>query len=813
MPASSRPRFSRGPSLLTELRWAWRGVRARRFGAVMHATLVALAVGTSGIIFSAADAFVFRTAPYPHADRLVIFQRMSPVGMIDMLTEEEYRAVSARSDLFSGMFGYAMGPSAMVTRTGTLESVRVYDVEPGLFEALGVRPRWGRSVVPGDELPGREPIAILREDFARGLFGDPAHAIDQMIDTGNGRLRVVGVMPPRFRFPTALDKIWRPLAPPPAGERRSGQMLAVLSPTATVQMAAPIVAALAPAASSIGSAQAVLLQKAQRDPRAFTNSGAFTSFDAPQLFALLLGAVLCLAAIIWLNVAGLSLASALNRVRVQSLHAVLGATRATLVRTSLLESAIPTVAGTLAGIGLAVWGTSLLAASVPVALDSMLTNPIDLDRRALAFMMGVAGIGAIATSLPAVWWASGPGLVDRLRHAGSTTTMSRRQMAARYALMTGQIAISVLLLVVGALLVRSHLARLSEDKGFDSFSLATIEVRQPRGASRKAVDLERDILARLQASSAVRSIARTRRLPPGLRGGTASDLWIQGVSSPVGQIANTLFEVDPEYFDTMGIRLLAGRFTAAGDSPNHVVVDAEFARRFWPTGNAVGARFWTGRAESSGTKIYEIVGVASRVLLDTSQVPQGGDVFVIHNPIPRDAAPLMFVVRLTSPERLRDITGLVRAAAEGSLVQTRLMDDRYAEVYGDTRIAAGLSGAFALMAFLVAMVGLYGVTAVLAATRTREMGIRIALGATRHQIRRLVVVPATRLLGVGIVLGAAGALLTSRFVESQLYGVRSSDPVTYFVVGATVAVAALAATWRPARRAASVDPIVTLRAE
>jgi predicted permease len=802
-----------GPAFSTELRWAWRGVRARRFSGLVHAALVALAAGASGIVFAAADAFVFRPAPYPNADRLVVFQRTSPVGVIDMLTEAEYRAVSARSDLFSGMYGYALGPSLLIRRANTIEPVRVYDVEPGFFEALGVRPRWGRSFLPGDELPGREPIVVLREDVARGMFGDPAKAIDQTIDAGSARLRVVGVMPPRFRFPTALDKAWRPLAAGPVGETRSGQMVAVLAPNVRLETVSPIVEALAPADRSIGAARAALLRTAQKDPRAYTNSGAFTSFDAPRLFAMLLGAVVCLAAIIWLNVTGLALATALERTRARALQAVLGASRATLIRTSILETLIPTAAGAAAGLGIATWGTAALSASIPAALDTMLTNPIDLDLRAFAFLAAVAGAGAIVTSLPAVWWASRAALADRLRHTSATATMSRRQLAVRHGLMTGQVALSVLLLVLGVLLVRSYFSRLGEDRGFDSRGLATIEVRQPRGASRTAAELERDIVARLEAAPAVSSVARTNRLPPGLRGGTASHLWIQGQPSAVGQVANTHFDVDPGYFETMGIRLLAGRFTADGDSPDQVVVDAEFARRFWPAGNAVGGRFSTGRADSPGSRFSEIVGVASRVRLDTAQVPQGGDVYVVHHTLARTAAPLTFVVRLTAPDRLRDVTAIVRSADPDSLVRTELMDHRYAEIYGDTRIAAGLGGSFAVMAFLVAMVGLYGVTAVLATTRTREMGIRIALGASRTQIRRLILLPAIRLLGVGILCGAAGALLTSRWIASQLYGVQSSDPATYLGVATIVAIAALAAMWRPARRAANVDPIVTLRAE
>ena len=800
------------PSLLTELRWAWRGLRARRLAGAMHMTLVALAVGASGIVFAAADAFVFRPAPYPNADRLVVFQRMSPVGLIDSLMEQEYRTISARSDLFSRLYLHTLGPSPLIAIAGTVETVRTWDVEPGLFEALGVAPGWGRSFVPGDELPGREPIVILRADLARGLFGSPAAAVDQIIDTGTARMRVVGVMPLDFRFPTSLDRIWRPLARRP-GDGPSGGMVAVLAAGVQVEAVASMVEPLLVGGGPIGSARVVLLQKAQKDPRAFTNIGAFTASDAPRLFSTLLGAMLCLSAIIWLNIAGLSLASALGRARVRSLQTVLGATRATLVRTSFFEVALPTAAGTVAGFGLAIWGTSVLAATLPPALGAILTNPIDLDVRAAAFMAAVAVAGAIVMSIPDLWWVSRLDLADRLRTTGSGVTMSRTHMTTRYALMAGQLTLSVLLLSLGALLLRSYLARLDEDKGFDSRGLATIEVRQRPGSPQSAADLEREILSRLTTSPPVVSVARTRRLPPDFRGGSVSDLWIQDRPSPVGQVAIANFSVDPEYFRTMGIRLLAGRLPAAADPAEQVVVDSAFASRFWPTGDVLGARFWTGRAATPRTTVYEIIGVVSRVQLDTAEVPQGGAVYVVHSPIPRDVSTLTMVARLIAPERLGEVNTVIRAATANDLIRTRLMDDRYAEVYGDTRIAAALTGGFAVMAFLVAMVGVYGVTSVLVAARTREIGIRIALGANRDRIRRLVVMPTVRLLIVGIVVGAGGAVAASRWIESQLFGVRASDPTTYMLVTVLVTIAALAATWQPTRRATRIDPVITLRAE
>jgi predicted lysophospholipase L1 biosynthesis ABC-type transport system permease subunit len=273
------------------------------------------------------------------------------------------------------------------------------------------------------------------------------------------------------------------------------------------------------------------------------------------------------------------------------------------------------------------------------------------------------------------------------------------------------------------------------------------------------------------------------------------------------------FDVDPDYFKTIGLRMVSGRLWLAGDSADLVVVDQAFAERFWPNGDAVGAKFSLGGERSPGKTVSEVIGVASHVQLEAAGVPLGGDLFAIYRRIASDAAPLNFVTRLTSSEALRDVAATVRSMTSGVTVRAGLMDDRYAEVFGDTRIAAGVTGGFAVIALLIATLGLSGVVASLVAGRTREIGIRLALGAARRDVYRMVLGSTLRSVIAGTVAGIVAAFASSRWIEHQLHGVATADPTTYAVVGAAISVSALAATWRPARRAAAVDPAVTLRAE
>jgi hypothetical protein len=304
---------------------------------------------------------------------------------------------------------------------------------------------------------------------------------------------------------------------------------------------------------------------------------------------------------------------------------------------------------------------------------------------------------------------------------------------------------------------------------------------------------------------------------------TGSQLVVEGLAATAGWVYLRHYAVDPEYAGTLGITLKAGRWLAPGDSDGTLVVDEAFAERYWPNGGAVGATFrmragWSQENLREDGWHFRIVGVAGHVRGDSAAEPSNPAGFVVYSPIPETAgpsgdpyAPLTFVVKLDSDGHLGSITGLVRSEAAGCVVRTALVDERYALLFGDTRVAAGLTTAFGSLAFVVAIVGVYAVVAFLVAGRTREIGIRIALGAGTGHVRRIVVGPVLAFVSLGVVGGVSSAVAVSRWFATQLFSVSPTDPLTYGAIAAAITLTSLAAAWLPVGRATRINPAITLR--
>jgi ABC-type antimicrobial peptide transport system permease subunit len=275
------------------------------------------------------------------------------------------------------------------------------------------------------------------------------------------------------------------------------------------------------------------------------------------------------------------------------------------------------------------------------------------------------------------------------------------------------------------------------------------------------------------------------------------------------------------YASTLGLRIQQGRWFAPGDGRGSLVIDESLARRFWPNGDAVGARFHLGEngpgAGFNGVDVFDVIGVAAHVRTVASNAPpfDSGDSFIVYSQLTTSPGyvPLDFVVRLDDEDHLGDVVSTVRAIAGPSVVRAELVDDRYAALYGDTRVAAQITTGFGVLALLVALAGIYGVVTFIVAGRTREIGIRMALGAEPSAIQRLVVGSSAVFIAGGALAGLTAALVASRWMASQLFGVTTTDPLTYVSVAALIVATSTVALWRPSRRAARVDPALTLKAE
>ena len=788
-----------------ELRWAWRGVRLRRWRALFITSLLGVALAANAVVFAAADAFVFRSAPYADAGRLAVIERTSPViGVSDFLPVQVIEEWRRHPDLFAGVQAHQRAVGVFVTARGVTEIVRAAEVTPGLFDLLGVMPAWGRPFTLADQ--GDTSIAIISAALATRVFGHPADAIGKALPVGGPALTVVGVMPALFHFPTALEEIWRPMDLARVGARTNLRNITRIARAHSIENASTAFAGRAAAVGLVAPRQPFepMRLRALGDARRHAGAAA--------VFPMLIGAALCLLLIACANVASLELAEATRRARTHAVQSALGASRGSLLRVLWLESALMIGASAGVAFALATWGSTALGEYLTPSMRSALVNPIDVDGRAWMFMALIAAAAWLLTSLPLLWRVWRAPVAEALRDDARVMPVTRGAARSRQFLMAGQIALTVLLLIGGLLYLQTYLARLGIDRGFDTSRLTTIEVFPPPDSGVPAADLEREILTRLRAAPGVEGVSRTSSLPPSTQAGTAGQIHVDGRPAGAGRAMVSHFSVDPEYLATVGVPIVEGRPLSASGSADEIVIDERFARRFWPGESAIGHRFRVGSTRMGDISEFRIVGLSKGFRADRTATDTGEEIYVSYIRLSSDFSPLRFVVRLDDRRRAAALAGLVRAVAPRVVVRADTIADRYAQLDGDTRLMATIATGFGLLALVVATAGVYVVMAFLVSGRTREIGIRMALGADRGGVQRLIFGSSLRFVAAGASIGLIAAIASSRAIASQLFGVTATDPATYATVAAFVIATALAATWWPARRAARVDPAVTLRA-
>ena len=795
-----------GPSLVQELTWAWRGIRGRGWRAVFVVALLGVTLAANAIVFAAADAFVFRTLPYHDPGSLVVIERTGRLTS-DYIWPQAFHAWRTHRDLFAGVQAHSLASSAWVTEAGVTETVRAAEVTPGLLELLGVMPAWGRPFVDADAVKGAPPVVVLGEAVARRLFGDPSAAIGQSFFTGRDAPTVVGVMPASFRFPTSREAMWRPLDLASWPDNSGLRNVARLAPGISMD------AAIASVASREASVGQVVERRSDDGMRLRAMTDVWGDARATGVFAMLLGAAICLLLIACANIASLELAAAARRGRVHAVLTALGASRGSLIRVGLFEGAGLLVASFALAFALTGWGLGILDAQLTTPMREALTNPLDVDPRALGFMIAIAAATWLLTSLPSIWRVSQLSVVDGLRNDPRTMPVSRGAARSRQLLMAGQVALTTLLLVGALLFVRSYAHRAGLDKGFDATNLVSIAVSPGPDAPRRGAELEGEILERLRATSFVRSVSLTDSPPPTTQSGTMAPLTIEGRPSTGDWIMLHFKDGDPEYFRTMDIRIVQGRPFDAATRQDQIVIDERFARRFWPDGSALGARFRLGGTGHSGVTVYEVIGVSRELRPDRLANDRGEEVFVAYFRLSPAYHPLRYVARLDSESRVPDLATIVRSLAQRSMVRVNTINELYARLDADTRLAAAITSGFGLMALIVAVGGIYAVMAYLVAGRAREIAIRMALGAGRADVRRMVLQSSLGFVVIGAGVGLAAAALAARAIGAQLAGITATDPVTYGAVLGVLVGASILAAWWPARRASRVDPAMTLRAE
>ena len=805
--------------MLTDFRHAVRALRRAPAYLLAAACTLALGVGVNTALFSVVDAVLLRPLPYRAPERLVRVwaDRGASKGVARALAE---RTAGAFADV--ALVGTPVD-ATLATGRAAPALATVAPVSANLFALLGAPAALGRTFAPGEDARGRDRVVVLGDRVWRERFGADPAVVGRSVTLDGVPREVVGVMPPGFSTPATGAELWTPATvdATDVGDywwMYSYQLVARLRDGVGREQALALGRAAVP-----GVRAAIPWDMSPEWGTPFTVEPLQTTLVGDvrrTLLALWAGVGLVLLAAC-VNVANLTLARATGRSRELALRGAVGGSRARLVRGLVAEQLVVGVAAGAVGVGVAALALRGLVALLPAALPR--TEAIALDGRVLAFALAAALLTSVVAGLLPAVRATRPGLATLLADGARGGSVGRSRRRAADLLVAVQVGLAVLLAVGAGLLGRSVAGLLAVDTGFRREAAATLALTLPsfpgdslvRGRAYYAA-----VLARVRALPGVRHAAVASALPidaqPALNEGV---LEIEAHPTPRGAAppAFTQTLVTPEYPEALGIRLLRGRALADSDrdgAPAVALVDSLAAARYWPGEEPVGQRV----RYVADTAWMTVVGVVSTVRRDSLN---GLAEPSVYTPVAQSRVPsrARLVVR-GDPRAVAHPAGLASLAAAARAVDPQTpvgrpapLADVVAASAARARFTARLAALFALVALAVGAVGVYGVVAYQATARTRELGVRAALGATRPQLRRLVLADGGRLAAGGALLGVLAAVASTRLLAGLLYGVSPLDPGVLVGAPALLAAIALLASAIPAWRASRVDPTVALRAE
>ncbi|QSQ12308.1 ABC transporter permease [Myxococcus landrumensis] len=804
-------------TLLQDVRYALRTLRKSPGFVVVAVLALALGIGANSAVFSVVNGVLLKPPPFTQPERLVhVWGNYAKANLKDIwVSVPEYRDYLAMPKVFGSVAVYA---EENVTLTGGDSPERLHAVfsTASLFPTLGVAPVLGRAFTVEEETPGRERVLLLTHKAWRARFAEDPKVLGRELQLDGNTYTVVGVLPPGVEYPAGAE-VYVPFAPPPEKTAESTRgnhylaMVARLKPGVT----------LAAAESDLGR---VGREMETLYPGNYKDTGWSISVrsledevvgDVRGTLWLLLGAVGFVLMVACGSVANLLLARAATREREVSIRAALGAGRGRLVAQFLTESFVLSGVGGALGLLLAVWGTDVLVAMVGEGLPR--ATEVRLDVTSVLFTLGVTLLTGVVFGLVPALQSSRADLSATMRE-GARGTQGRKSSRLRSGLVVGQVAFALVLLVGAGLFMRSFHALGNVDAGFTPEGVLTGEVTLPAASYGKPEEkraFQQELLRRVRALPGVEAAGAANMLPLGGRSDTSFD--IEGRERAPGEMwpsVETRFATT-DYLRALRVRLLDGRMLEETDGPETegaVVINKAFADLYWPKGNALGQRVKLHRADSRWTTVVGIVEDLREWGLDTPARPTA---YYSAAQTPLTYVKLAVRVKQGKPESLRtaleaELRGL---DANLPLFNVSSMTQRVDQSIGSRRLSAVLMGLFAGTALLLAALGISGVIGYSVAQRTREMGIRMALGAGRGDVLMLVLRQGLGLVGVGLGVGLMLSLGLVRLLNTLLFGVGTYDPWTFGAVPLVLVGVALLATWLPARRATRVDPIIALKAD
>jgi len=803
------------------------------FTAVAVLTL-ALGIGANTAIFSVVNAVLLRPLPYFQPDRLVFIYNFAPGFGIQKLGLMEAEFLRLR-DLAQSFEHVSLYTSTTLTLTGTAEPERVAGgtAAGNLFATLGVLLALGRSFNLDEEPRGQDNVVILSHGFWQRRFaGDPG-VLGQTLTLDERSYTIVGVLPQGFRSPLELQseqaiELWVPPGYDLAGPCCSHDLSVVarLRDGQTLDQAK--------------AAVSTIMAGVKRDyPQGYPKDGAKEALlkplqqeivgDSRRALWVLLAAVFFVLLIACANVANLLLARSEARQKEIAIRAALGAGRARIIRQLAAESLLLAVMGGGLGVLLAWWGGfGLLPALGSEKIPRL--REIAPDVRVLGFALLMSLLTAVVFGLAPALQALKFDLQTALKEGGRTAASSKGRTGLRQALVVAEVALSLMLLVGAGLLIRSFWQLQQVDTGFRAEKLLTMRLFPPASTypnDQRVAAFYENLLERVRSLPGVKDAAAAEGVPLGDRsGGTVMQTEGQPVElTPLNSAGRRV--VSPEYFRTLGIRLLRGRFLEQADQEKTTpvaVVNETLARAHWPNQDPLGRRIrlLNGPPERATTVFLTVVGVVADVKNGGLTETPGQEVYVPLRQRTAAIGGMGFERQMSLAVRASvEPMNLVNAIRQEvwaidrniPITSVRAMEQILAGVTVQPRFNMILLGIFAAVALVLAAIGLYGVIAYAVSQRTREIGIRISLGATQGNVLGLVLRQGMKLVGIGLVLGVAGAVGLTRVLVKMLYEVKPTDPATFLSMSLLLVLVALFAAWLPARRAAKVDPMEALRHE
>jgi len=799
------------------------------FTAVTVLTL-ALGIGANTAIFSVVYSALLRPLPYYQPDRLITMgegrlqSKDSDAGSQNT-SNPDFIDWKKAAKSFQSLTAYSFDAFTLVGN-GEPKSVFATQVKANFFSTLGVLPLLGRGFLDGEDVGDGPHVAMLTYAYWRSDFGADPGVIGRTIQLDGKPATIVGVLPRDFQFSPATNPLWVPLHPGPDAERRRSlrwlNVVGRLAPSVKIEQAR-------------AEMDGITSQLAREYPK--EDDSTFVAIDTLRhrivgkiqpLLLILFGAVGFVLLIACANVANLMMTRAVGRRREFAVRSALGASRAQLFSQLLTESVLLCSIGAVVGFVGAQWGVTVLVSAIPTAMLNSLPELREAGTNLpiLSFLAGVTILTTLVFGLTPSLVASQAGIGDILKDESRGGTSSAHARL-RNAFVIAEIAISLVLLVGAGLMLRSLSALLHQNPGFDSERLLTFSVNLPNTSypsqqeypfdSPAAIQFEHQFSERLRTLPGVQGVAVTSAVPVGGSGGSIRFI-VEGRPTAAGQEDECdIITVTPGYFPTLKVPLMKGRLfgeTDSHDSPSVVVVNQAFVNKYFPNEDAVGKRIrFTFNAKAP---FMQIVGVAGTVAQDDLAGPPSPIIYTANDQGP--STYLTYMIRTAgSPDAF---VGTVQAELHKMdqqlpLIQPQSMDEvtnQQPSVFL-RRYPSYLIGSFAGLALILAMVGLYGLLSFTVMQRTREIGIRVALGAQRRDILSLILGQGINAALAGVGVGIIAGLALTRLLASLLFGVKATDALTFASVGLLLLVVAMAACYIPARRAMGVDPLTALRHE